>query len=103
MEKKFSDKESADLFKIFTEEIRLKIICHLIEGEMHVIELAKKLDIVQPLVSHHLRILKEKNIVTSERKGNKVNYSLNDDIRSKIHKDGEYVLDLGCCEIRFKK
>jgi DNA-binding transcriptional ArsR family regulator len=102
MDNKFSDKESAELFKIFTEEIRLKIITQLIKGEMHVIEIAKTLGIVQPLVSHHLRILKEKKIVKAVRKGNKMIYSLNDEIRSKIHHDGDYVLDLGCCEIKFK-
>jgi ArsR family transcriptional regulator len=88
MVKKFTDKESAELFKMFSEEIRLSIISQLLDDEMHVIELAEKLDIPQPLVSHHLRILKDKNIVIATRKGNKVIYSLNNDIRSKIH-EGE--------------
>ena len=99
---KFTDVESAELFKIFAETIRLKIINCLIESEMYVNELSKRIGVVQPLVSHHLRILKEKNIVNALRKGNKVIYSLNGKIRRNIRKEDKYVLDLGCCEIRFK-
>jgi len=103
MSVKFTDLKSAELFKIFAEEIRLKIISRLIEREKHVNEISKEIDIVQPLVSHHLRILKEKNIVKAARKGNKVIYSLNEKLRKNIRKDGKYILDLGCCEITIKE
>ncbi len=102
MKKRFTQKESAELFKVFSEEIRLKLIQSLIEKEKCVSELVKDLGLPQSLTSHHLKILKVAGLVNSWRDKHKIYYSLRPDIIKNITKSQRGTLDLGCCEIMFK-
>ncbi|NLL70215.1 MAG: helix-turn-helix transcriptional regulator [Epulopiscium sp.] len=68
----------AQLFKVFGDYTRIKIIHALFECEMCVCDLAYLLDITQSAVSHQLRVLKQSNIVKYRREGKVVYYSLDD-------------------------
>ena len=57
---------------------RLKLLYLVAERARNVTELTEALDIAQPTVSHHLRILRERGLVTAERDGTSVYYSLGD-------------------------
>ncbi|MGC9780091.1 MAG: winged helix-turn-helix transcriptional regulator [Candidatus Heimdallarchaeota archaeon] len=72
------NKESikAKFFKALADPIRLKIIDFIADSEKCVCEIVEQLDIIQPLVSRHLRILRESGIVTDRRDGTKKRYKL---------------------------
>jgi ArsR family transcriptional regulator len=57
---------------------RLRLLYLVAEQPRNVTELTEALDIAQPTVSHHLRILRERGLVTAERDGTSIYYSLND-------------------------
>ena len=63
-------------FKALADPIRLEIIDFLVNGEKCVCEIVEQLAIVQPLVSRHLRILRESGIVIDRRDGTKKMYKL---------------------------
>ena len=69
-------KMQAELCKTFAEPRRLIIIQELRNGEKSVGELQAAVDIPQPVVSHHLAILKNKGIVQARRAGRNTNYYL---------------------------
>ena len=68
--------DMAELFKVFGDSTRIKILCCLFEGEMFVQELADRVGASQSAISHQLRILK---LVKNRRQGKLVGYSLADD------------------------
>lgn len=57
---------------------RLRLLYLVAEQPRNVTELTAALDIAQPTVSHHLRILRERGLVTAERDGTSTYYSLSD-------------------------
>ena len=63
--------------KIISDENRLKVICLLQSGERCVCEIWQELKIPQNLASHHLKVLKNFNLLQSEKEGVKVIYRLN--------------------------
>lgn len=69
----------AELFKVFGDSTRIKIICALFESEMCVYDLAATLQMTQSAISHQLRILKNANLVKFRREGKLMYYSLDDD------------------------
>ena len=69
--------EVVSFLKAISEENRLKILCILQKGELCVCDIWHQLDLPQNLVSHHLKILKDFNLVESKKEGTKVIYSLN--------------------------
>ena len=69
----------AELFKIFGDSTRVKILYALLEAELCVCDIAKLLEVSQSAVSHQLRILKQSQLVKSRRDGKSVFYSLADD------------------------
>ena len=69
----------ADLFKIFGDTTRIKILYALFESEMCVCAIAELLNMTQSAISHQLRILKQSQLVKSRRDGKSVFYSLADD------------------------
>ena len=64
------------LMKIVSEESRLKLLCILRQKEHCVCELMEHVDLSQSLISHHLRDLKDTGVVTDEKRGLRVYYSL---------------------------
>ena len=69
----------AELYKIFGDTTRVKLLCILFEGEMCVQHLAQLLQVSQSAVSHQLRILKGARLVKYRRDGKTVYYALADD------------------------
>lgn len=68
------------LFKALNDETRRKIVELLKERDMNAGEIADKFNISKPSISHHLEILKRADLITSEKKGQFVEYSLNTSI-----------------------
>jgi DNA-binding transcriptional ArsR family regulator len=69
----------ADLFKVFGDSTRVKILCALFRAEMCVCDIAVLLGMTKSSISHQLRILKQSKLVASRRDGKVVYYSLADD------------------------
>ncbi|MGM9640148.1 MAG: ArsR/SmtB family transcription factor [Faecousia sp.] len=71
--------DMAELFKVFGDSTRIKILCSLFGGERFVQELADSIGASQSAVSHQLKILKQAKLVKSRRQGKLVGYSLADE------------------------
>lgn len=69
----------AELFKVFGDSTRIRILFVLFEVEVCVCDLAEALNMTQSAVSHQLKILKQNRLVKSRREGKSVFYSLADD------------------------
>lgn len=69
----------AELFKIFGDSTRVKILYALLESELCVCDIAKLMEVTQSAVSHQLRVLKNSKLVKFRREGKTVFYSLADD------------------------
>ena len=74
------EKELAQILKVLAVETRLKIISQLREHPLCVNALADRLGVSQSAVSQHLRLLKSAGLVTDERMGYHVHYSLNREV-----------------------
>lgn len=72
--------------KVISDESRLKILCILKDGEKCVCEIWQYLGLPQNLTSHHLKVLKDFNLISSRKEGLKVFYSLNGDVVGKHFK-----------------
>lgn len=68
------------LFKALNDETRRQIVELLKEKDMNAGEIAERFNISKPSISHHLDILKRADLITSEKKGQFVEYSLNTSI-----------------------
>lgn len=68
----------AELFKVFGDSTRVRIICALFESEMCVCDIAAVLNMTQSAISHQLRVLKQARLVKYRRDGKTVYYSLAD-------------------------
>ena len=68
----------AELFKVFGDSTRVRIICALFESEMCVCDIADVLNMTQSAISHQLRVLKQARLVKYRREGKTVYYSLAD-------------------------
>ena len=69
----------AELFKIFGDSTRIRILYVLFESEMCVYDIAQLLSMTQSAISHQLRLLKQARLVKFRREGRTVIYSLRDD------------------------
>ncbi len=74
----------AELFKVFGDSTRIRILFVLFEAEVCVCDLAEALSMTQSAVSHQLKILKQARLIKSRREGKQVYYSLSDDHVSTI-------------------
>ena len=73
----------AELFSVFGDTSRVRIVSALIENEFNVGTLAGLIEISESAISHHLRHLRQMGIVVSRRDGKEVYYHIEDDhIRS---------------------
>ncbi len=69
----------AELFKVFGDSTRIRILYVLFESEVSVSDIAECLNMTQSAISHQLRILKQNKLVKSRRDGKQMYYSLADD------------------------
>lgn len=82
----------AELFKVFGDSTRIRILFVLFEAEVCVCDLAKVLNMTQSAISHQLRLLKANKLVNSRREGKSVFYSLADGhVRTIIAQGREHI------------
>lgn len=77
MENKYD--KNAKIFKALSDSNRLKIIDMLSCGELCACNILEEFNITQPTLSHHMKILKELDLVTIRREGKWMHYSLNEE------------------------
>lgn len=82
----------AELFKVFGDTTRIKILYALFEEEMCVCDIADLLNMTQSAISHQLRVLKQARLVKFRKEGKTVYYSLDDNHINQI-------FDCGLCHI----
>ena len=84
----------AELFKIFGDTTRVRILFVLLEAEVCVCDLAEALNMTQSAISHQLRILKDANLVGNRREGKTIYYFLSDDhVRTIIAQGFEHLIE----------
>ena len=84
----------ADLFKIFGDTTRVKILFALLETEMCVCAIAELLGMTQSAISHQLRVLKDANLVGNRREGKTIIYFLADDhVRTIVAQGWEHLTE----------
>lgn len=82
----------AELFKVFGDSTRIRILFVLFEAEVCVCDLAKALNMTQSAISHQLRILKQNKLVKNRREGKSIFYSLADDhVRTIINQGRDHI------------
>ena len=82
----------SELFKVFGDSTRIRILYVLFEAEVCVCDLAKLLGMTQSAVSHQLRILKQAHLVKSRRDGKTIFYSLADEhVRTLLEQGTEHI------------
>ena len=84
----------ADLFKVFGDSTRLRIMYTISDNEMSVLNIAASLNMEQSTISHQLRVLRQNKLVRVRRDGKQIYYSLDDDHVKKIIEMGlDHVLE----------
>ena len=84
----------SDLFKLFADTTRVKIMYALFESEMCVCAIAELLGMTQSAISHQLKTLKDANLVANRRDGKTIYYFLADDhVRSIIAQGFEHLIE----------
>jgi len=84
----------ADLFKIFGDSTRIKILYSLFESELCVCAIAELLNMTQSAISHQLKILKNAKLVGNRREGKTIYYYLLDEhVRSIIAQGFEHLME----------
>jgi len=84
----------AELFKVFGDTTRIRILFVLFEEEVCVCDLAEALNMTQSAVSHQLKVLKQAKLVKNRREGKSIFYSLSDDhVRTVIAQGMDHILE----------
>ncbi|MBS4932974.1 MAG: helix-turn-helix transcriptional regulator [Clostridiales bacterium] len=87
----------AELYKVFGDSTRMKIMYVLFASEMCVCDIAQLLNMSQSAISHQLRVLKQSKLVKARREGKVVFYSLADDhVRTIVNQGMEHILEDRC-------
>lgn len=68
--------EAANLMEMLSQPVRLRLLCILLEGEKTVLELADMVKLSQPGMSHHLKKLRDADLVQTRRDAQTIYYSL---------------------------
>ncbi len=84
----------ADLYKVFGDTTRMKILYALLEGELCVCAIAELLNMTQSAISHQLKVLKDANLAGSRRAGKTVIYFLADEhVRTIVAQGFEHLIE----------
>ncbi len=98
-----ADEKEADTcaakLKILADSTRLAILRVLMSGPKHVGEINEVLGIEPTLLSHHLRVLREAELVEAERDGKAVLYRIAPGVV--VKRQRTTAIDLGCCKLSF--
>lgn len=71
--------DMAELFKVFADSTRIRILYAMFENELNVSQICEKVEMSISAVSHQLRLLKQAKLVRCRREGRKAYYMLADD------------------------
>jgi ArsR family transcriptional regulator, nickel/cobalt-responsive transcriptional repressor len=94
-----SELSCADLLKVLADDTRLAVMRQLLDGPRCVNEINEALGLEQSLLSHHLKVLREAELVVSQRDGKAVRYQLAP--RAESIRSGK-AINLGCCKLSFE-
>lgn len=84
--------ELAEIFKVFGDSTRIRILYALIESDLCVGDIAQLLNLTQSAVSHQLKILKDAKLVRFRREGKIIIYALDDDhVRNILNMGMEHI------------
>lgn len=84
----------SDLFKVFGDTTRMRILYSLFESELCVCAIAELLGMTQSAISHQLKVLRENKLVASRREGKTIYYFLADDhVRTIIGQGFEHLTE----------
>lgn len=87
----------ADVFKLLGDASRIRLFWLLCHGEGCVLNLAAMMEMSSPAVSHHLKLLKAKGLVTCHREGKEMIYRAADTpLAEALHKIIEQVVSITC-------
>ena len=87
-------RKMAEMFKVMNDPTRLKIINALMLSEMCVCDIAALMDMTQPTISHHLKVMRQGELIKYRRDGKVVYYSLDDEHISILFQNGlEHALE----------
>lgn len=78
----------ADFYRVFSDETRIRILCELLDGEKRVLDIANGLGLSHSAVSHQLQLLRARRLVSFQREGKSVRYSIADEHIQSILKQG---------------
>ncbi len=88
----------AERLKALSDPHRLRIVDVLREGELSVSDISARLNAEVVTISHHLKIMRQADLVEVRREGRFMYYRLHDDVLVSRGKLGKF-LDLGCCRL----
>ena len=84
----------AELFKVFGDTTRIRILYVLFEAEVCVCDLAEALNMTTSAISHQLRLLKQARLVSGRREGKQIVYFLADDhVRTIIQQGMDHIME----------
>ena len=84
----------SELFKVFGDSTRIRILYALFEQEVCVCDLARLLGMTQSAVSHQLRTLKQARLIRNRREGKTIFYSLADEhVRTLLQQGTEHIME----------
>lgn len=86
--------DMADVFKLYGDTTRLKILYALLEQELSVTAIAEKIGMTQSAISHQLKVLRDANLIAPRRDGKVIYYSPADDhVRTIIEMGYEHIIE----------
>ncbi len=98
MKTKIFSPSCANKLKVLSDSTRLAVLELLMNGPRNVGELMELLNVEQSLLSHHLAVLREYDLVEAHRDGKAVIYQLPNDVSDST---AGKAINLGCCKISF--
>ena len=90
--------DCATKLAVLADPTRLAVVEVLLAGSRNVMEINRHVGIAQNLLSHHLRVLRDAEIVTARRDGKAVKYALADGVEVG---SSHNAINLGCCCLEF--
>ena len=99
-ESKETHQDPVRAIKAVGDRTRLQILRVLLEGEHCVTDIARRLGLAQPRISHHLTILRNSGLVLDRRNGKQIIYSVNPEFRTNGNGSGAS-LQVDCLKVEF--
>ncbi len=88
-------KKTAAIFKAFCDENRIKILQLLLDGEKCACKLLEALNITQPTLSHHMKILLDSGVINARKEGKWMYYSISEEGLKKAQEYLEFLKNNG--------